>query len=517
MTKDIRKACNNCIKAKAACDHNRPCLRCVSHKIADTCANVQRKANKRRVMEDSHSSCPCQSSTTNISCMLNTSLNNIINNLNNTNNNGNTYLTQHAHAGEVTGSNIINTAVQNLYSSNTSQIISNTLSSLSDSSDTQMDYESALNWLQNAVSVPTYTTPSSPAVTYPHSFPPLDGNKTTSSIATTYENNKNNNDNFNNTSNKFSPPLVNSSPSQPTSTPSPSQPTSAPSPSQPNASPSLPCTSTPSSQFNIGSPGSSASPSSPSVSVIQAPLKAPLALPEAPHQDLPPLPTLNITIYTKTNPNAPTHTYISDLLKLSPQGVEDPTALNPTVYPHNISIPNCSAESLVQTISLLSKYAAIDFHSPVHIDYKYKSVPFTLPPVGLVETSNHPTLIDCNELFAQFCGFPNVEEATRQARPISEIVLPEGLLWAKRSIELLVKYNMPYIERYHVFLLKDRPPRVFLTQHKLVGCHHRTITFLEEYPDFPLCFFVDWIKKILPNAVLPPCPRPYCHCKYPDE
>jgi hypothetical protein len=136
MTKDIRKACNNCIKAKAACDHNRPCLRCVSHKIADSCANVPRKANKRRVLEDSHSTCPCQTSTTNnISCMLNTSLNNIINNLNN----GNTHLTQHAHSGgEITGSNIINSAVQNLYSSNTSAIISNTISSLSDSMDTQI-------------------------------------------------------------------------------------------------------------------------------------------------------------------------------------------------------------------------------------------------------------------------------------------------------------------------------------------------------------------------------------------
>ena len=104
----------------------------------------------------------------------------------------------------------------------------------------------------------------------------------------------------------------------------------------------------------------------------------------------------------------------------------------------------------MQTISLLSKYSAIDLQSPVHIDYTYASVPFALVclrqrdaggvrsegeisqreereskkeggeelkrrerrglmnamqhPVGLVET-NGPIMVDCNEPFAKFCGF----------------------------------------------------------------------------------------------------------------
>ena len=65
-----------------------------------------------------------------------------------------------------------------------------------------------------------------------------------------------------------------------------------------------------------------------------------------------------------------------------------------------------------------------------------------------------------------------------------------------RTIELFFRLKTPQLERYQVFLLRNRPARVFLTQHELVGSRHRTITFLEEYPDFPLCFFSSWIKTV---------------------
>lgn len=44
---EIRKSCNHCIKAKAACDHERPCKRCKLHNLGETCANVMRKRDKR--------------------------------------------------------------------------------------------------------------------------------------------------------------------------------------------------------------------------------------------------------------------------------------------------------------------------------------------------------------------------------------------------------------------------------------------------------------------------------------
>jgi hypothetical protein len=133
---DIRKACNNCIRAKAACDNNRPCFRCISHKIADTCANVPRKHNvaKRKRLgesenEDSHN----EALQFNLSYMLNNSLNTIINNMNNTGAN-NVYQTMPHAEGEVNGhamiNNVINTAIQNLNSRSTSAIISDTISNL---------------------------------------------------------------------------------------------------------------------------------------------------------------------------------------------------------------------------------------------------------------------------------------------------------------------------------------------------------------------------------------------------
>jgi hypothetical protein len=185
-------------------------------------------------------------------------------------------------------------------------------------------------------------------------------------------------------------------------------------------------------------------------------------------------------------------------------------------HPHNISIPYCSAASLVQTLSLLRQYSAIDMNSPIVIDYTYKSIPLKNPPVALIEMSG-PMLVDCNDTFAHVFGFKNARELISQNRPVTDYMLPEGIAISKRTIDLFYRLKTSRIERYQCYLLRNRPPRVFLAQHELVGARHRVATFLEEYPDFPICFFADWIKSILPNAVLPACNRPYCHCKYPDE
>lgn len=145
---DIRKACNNCIKAKAACDNNRPCFRCTSHKIQDTCANVPRKHNvakRKRYGEygveneelqqgESIANIHVAPRDDNLSYMINNSLNNIITNLNSANTANNPYNSLQQVDGEVNGhslaSNVINTAIQNLNSRSTSAIISNTISNL---------------------------------------------------------------------------------------------------------------------------------------------------------------------------------------------------------------------------------------------------------------------------------------------------------------------------------------------------------------------------------------------------
>lgn len=156
---DIRKACNNCIRAKAACDNNRPCFRCVSHKIADSCANVARKHNvaKRKRFgenglenDDPHFNgglhAPHNLEQYNLSYMLNNSLNAIINNLNNNNGTNNYYQTMPHAEGEVNGhsvvNNVINSAIQNLNSRSTSAIISNTISNLNNCNPT---YQGATN------------------------------------------------------------------------------------------------------------------------------------------------------------------------------------------------------------------------------------------------------------------------------------------------------------------------------------------------------------------------------------
>jgi hypothetical protein len=136
---DIRKACNNCIRAKAACDNNRPCFRCLSHKIADSCANVPRKHNvakRKRMGEDGVEIDEPQHNDNlqfSLSYMINNSLNSIINNLNNTGTNNNYQDMPHVE-GEVNGhsmvNNVINSAIQNLNSRSTSAIISDTISNL---------------------------------------------------------------------------------------------------------------------------------------------------------------------------------------------------------------------------------------------------------------------------------------------------------------------------------------------------------------------------------------------------
>lgn len=148
---DIRKACNNCIKAKAACDNNRPCFRCISHKLADSCANVARKHNvskRRRTVNgmsgDSEDSTgemfinnsfvipPPSGDINNLSSIINHSINNIITNIDNSVTQNNYYM-PHTE-GEVNAnsmvSSVINSAIQNLNTRSTSAIISNTISNL---------------------------------------------------------------------------------------------------------------------------------------------------------------------------------------------------------------------------------------------------------------------------------------------------------------------------------------------------------------------------------------------------
>ena len=158
---DIRKACNNCIKAKAACDNNRPCFRCSSHKIADTCANVQRKHNvskRRRFYEGGvdYEDAPMDASDGldrtskdslrpyNLSYMINNSLNNIITNLNSTGTNNYQTMPPQLVEGEVNGhsvvSNVISTAIQNLNTRSTSAIISNTISNLNNYNPTHQAF-----------------------------------------------------------------------------------------------------------------------------------------------------------------------------------------------------------------------------------------------------------------------------------------------------------------------------------------------------------------------------------------
>lgn len=577
-TADIRRACNNCIKAKAACDNNRPCFRCVSHKLGDTCANVARKHNagKRRKTQDvatsegenehlgnNNTSLSPQIlfntiQPPNLSSIINNSLNTIIPKIENTV----TYNYHANHEGEVSGnamaSNVINSAIQNLNTRSTSAIISNAISNLNyynpappntatpgvPFENNSNNYESVLSWLQTVATTnvphtsPEMTPPpylsspqlvSAPTINGYYS-PPQQHQPTPNLNSSIYPNY----------------PLQHSTPllQQNFSLPHPHspplqqmdfQPMQINSPSQQHQ-PMQIVTPPPPQQHQqhhqqhpqqqttpispITSSSSSASSSSPSASAPTSPsLLHSDSLNSSVNNELPPLPTLNITIYTRTmNSNPSSFSYVSNLLKHSPQGPQgdsDTLQQNPA-HPHNITIPNCSAGSLVQTLSLLRQYNSIDLNMPVHIDYTYKSEPKKVQPVALIEIAG-PTMVDCNDAFAQVFGFDTAREIIATKCPLGEYMLPEGIAFSRRTIDLFFKTKLSKIERYQVFLLKGRPARIFLTQHELVGSHHRTISFVEEFPDFPLCFFSDWIKKILPNAILPPCSRPYCHCKYPDE
>lgn len=133
---DIRKACNNCIKAKAACDHNRPCFRCLTHKIADSCANVPRKHNlskRRRIalgLEDEPANSPHNGADNhnNVNSpsphhdphnnLLNDNLSHILSNLNN------------ASPSQINGE--INNAIHNLNNSSsaTSAMVNNAIHNL---------------------------------------------------------------------------------------------------------------------------------------------------------------------------------------------------------------------------------------------------------------------------------------------------------------------------------------------------------------------------------------------------
>jgi len=46
----VSKACTNCRKMHAGCDHGRPCSRCVFHKMESSCVDVPRKkrVNKKK-------------------------------------------------------------------------------------------------------------------------------------------------------------------------------------------------------------------------------------------------------------------------------------------------------------------------------------------------------------------------------------------------------------------------------------------------------------------------------------
>eukprot|EP00026_Physarum_polycephalum_P004432 Phypoly_transcript_04451.p1 GENE.Phypoly_transcript_04451~~Phypoly_transcript_04451.p1 ORF type:complete len:607 (+),score=85.39 Phypoly_transcript_04451:127-1947(+) len=588
---DIRKACNNCIRAKAACDNNRPCFRCLSHKIADSCANVPRKHNvakRKRIGENGETEDHNDHLQFSLSYMINNSLNSIINNLNNNGNNN--YQTMPHVEGEVNGhsmvNNVINTAIQNLNSRSTSAIISDTISNLNhynpinqavgsmsfDSpqpppksvASQEVDYESVLQWLQSAATNvpapmapappplhPSRSTPSTPTPTHTPTptpptlpTPPLCRSSPQLNSFAPPQPPEDHHAPYDYSSYSFAPPHpkhIHTPPiqsqqhptqhNQPTTTHSPSQTPSSsqsilllnhsPSQSTPNHSPSQIPIPSPSQQ---PTPPQHSTPPSPSLGVSQSPSISDPDSPTLPDpliSDVPPLPTLNITIYTKTNRNtAAAYSYVSNLLKHSPMGNsglhQDAEAPSNDSHPHNISIPSCSAASLVQTLSLLRQYSAIDMNSPIHIDYTYKSIPLKMQPVGLIEMTG-PSLVDCNDAFGQVFGFKTGHELMSQNRPVGDYMLPEGIAISRRTVDLFFRLKTAHLERYQVFLLRNRPARVFLAQHELVGSRHRTVTFLEEYPDFPLCFFSDWIKTILPNAVLPPCDRPYCHCKYPDE
>lgn len=442
---------------------------------------------------------PPQMGDTNISNIINHSINNIITKIDNSGTQNNYYM-PHTE-GEVSAnsmvSSVINSAIQNLNTRSTSAIISNTISNLNNYNPivqsnniptnpnvaADVDYNSVLQWLETAATnVSAPLAPGTPTIT------------------------------------PNNPPIMNSYPSYSTPQQAPFLPQQPPTPAsfQQSQILTLPQQGSPfQSPQQISSPQTSpqsqSSPTSP-----QSPASPILSQ----STEVPSLPTLNVTIYTRASISAPpSYSYVTNLLKHSPQSSQkqdpDPLLQNPA-QPHNITIPFCSAGGLVQTLSLLRQYSSIDMNLPVHIDYTYKSLPLKVQPVALIEISG-PTLVDCNDAFGQVFGFKSARELMSNNRPLADYMLPEGIAISRRTIDLFFKLKTSKIERYQVFLLRNHPARVFLTQHELVGSRHRTITFLEEYPDFPICFFAEWIKTTLPNAILPPCSRPYCHCKYPDD